>query len=66
MTGSSQGARRASPRFLSIADVAERLDLSTKTIRRWIAAGELPVHRLGRQFRVSEDALELFLHRHKQ
>lgn len=29
-------------RLLSLAKVAERLDVSTKTVRRWLAAGEFP------------------------
>ena len=48
-------------RFLSPDLVAEQLSLSTKTIRRWIDRGELHVHRLGRQIRISEDDLPAFL-----
>ena len=65
MTASLPAAPRSLPRFLSINHVAERLGLSTKTIRRWIGAGELPVHRLGRQLRVSENDLDLFLHQNR-
>jgi excisionase family DNA binding protein len=48
------------PRLLTIAGVAEQCLVSTKTVRRWIARGELPVHQLGRQIRVSES--DLFAH----
>jgi excisionase family DNA binding protein len=48
-------------RFFSPDLVAEQLSLSTKTIRRWIDRGELRVHRLGRQIRISEDDLVAFL-----
>ena len=46
--------------------VAERLGLSLRSVRRLIARGELPVHRLGRAVRISEDDLVRFLaaHRH--
>jgi excisionase family DNA binding protein len=43
--------------MLSIETVAERLDLSTRTIRRLIDGGELPVHRFGRAVRIAEDDL---------
>lgn len=50
-----------SSRHLTIIDVAERLQVSTRTVRRWIDQGELRIHRLGRQLRVTEDDLALFL-----
>ena len=54
------------PRLLSVATVADRLDVSTKTIRRWIEAGELRIHRLGRSVRISETDLQKFLEEHRQ
>jgi len=50
-------------RQLTISDVALRLQVSTKTVRRWIDAGALPVHRLGRLLRISEQDLAVFLAR---
>lgn len=47
--------------LLDAAVVAERLGLSLRSVRRLIARGELPVHRLGRAVRVSEDDLVRFL-----
>jgi excisionase family DNA binding protein len=41
--------------------VAGRLDVSVRTVRRLIAAGELPTHRIGRAVRVSADDLARFL-----
>ena len=49
------------PRFFPIPDVADQLEVSPKTVRRWVARGELHVHRLGRQLRVSEDDLLTFI-----
>lgn len=40
---------------LSIDALADRLAVSAKTVRRWIEAGDLPAHRLGRQIRISEE-----------
>jgi excisionase family DNA binding protein len=47
--------------LLSVASVAERLDVSSKTVRRVIAAGKLRAHKVGRQVRVSEEDLALYL-----
>lgn len=49
------------PRMLGVAAVATLLEISTKTVRRWIQRGELRVHDLGRQLRISEDDLVAFL-----
>lgn len=39
--------------LLTVTELAERLQLSEKTIRRMIAGGRLPCVRLGRQLRFS-------------
>jgi excisionase family DNA binding protein len=57
----SQKARPPMPPMLSVADVAERLQLCTRTIRRAIETGELHVHQIGRRYRVAEDDLMLFI-----
>jgi excisionase family DNA binding protein len=44
-----------------VATVARRLACSVRQVRRLIASGALPVHRLGRAVRVSEDDLVRFL-----
>lgn len=43
------------PTFLTVAELAERLGVCTRTIRRWIDGGKLHAHRFGRQVRVSEE-----------
>ena len=35
--------------------------VSEKTVRRWIAAGVLVAHKLGRQWRIAPDEIERFL-----
>ncbi len=47
--------------MLSIKEVAQRIGVSTKTVRRWIESRELHVHRLVRVLRVSEEDLSSFL-----
>jgi excisionase family DNA binding protein len=42
-------------RFLSLAEFADLVGVSRKTVTRWIKAGDLRAHRLGRQIRISEE-----------
>lgn len=56
----------ADPRFFTLAEIAEQLRISVKTIRRWIERGELYFHRLGRRLRISEDDLLLYLAKHRR
>jgi excisionase family DNA binding protein len=44
-------------RYLSVAEVAKRLDVSEKTVRRKITSGELPAHRVGKLIRIGERSL---------
>ena len=48
-------------RLYTLEEVAHRLSVSTKSVRRWIDANELRVYRLGRQLRICEDDLRSFL-----
>ena len=50
-------------RLLSVAEVAMRLGVAKKTVRRKIASGDLPAHRVGRLVRVGERSLTAFLTR---
>ena len=47
--------------LLPAAEVAGRLGVSLRHVRRLIAGGRLPVHRLGRTVRISEPDLLRFL-----
>ncbi len=53
------------PRFYSVQEIAEQLDVSERTVRRWIASGELVAHKLGRAVRVSDSDLRDFLARRR-
>ena len=57
---------RPLPRLLTVDEMAERLGVCSRTIRRWIARNELPAHRLGRSVRVAEDDLLAFLGKHRR
>jgi len=55
--------RRFVADYLKIPEVARRLDVSEKTARRYVKAGALPSTFIGGAYRVTEEALEEFVHR---
>jgi excisionase family DNA binding protein len=54
------------PKYYAIKTVAEALDVSPRTVRRWIADGDLVVHRRGGIVRVAESDLRTFLAMHRE
>ena len=52
-------------RFFTIAEVAEIVEVTTRTVRRWLKSGDLVAHRFGGVVRISEDDLRDFLDRHR-
>ncbi len=53
--------RRAT--YLTVAEVAGMLRVSTMTVYRLIKAGELPAVRVGRSYRLAEDDVDRFVAR---
>lgn len=51
--------------MLTLADAADFVGVSTRTLRRKIQAGELTAHRFGRLLRISEADLTAFLEEHR-
>jgi len=49
--------QRPATSFLTIREVAERLKVSQRTVRRWIDRGHLHVVKLGRTVRIDEESL---------
>lgn len=45
------------PAFFTVNYIADRWHCSPKTVRRLIAAGEIPVYRLGNSVRISREDL---------
>jgi excisionase family DNA binding protein len=54
------------PKYHTIKAVAEALDVSSRTIRRWIANGDLVVHRVDGVVRIAEGDLKAFLALHRE
>lgn len=48
-------------KFLTVAEVAEAMRVSRMTVYRLVHAGEMPAVRVGKSFRVPQDALERYL-----
>jgi excisionase family DNA binding protein len=55
----------AEERFLSLEDVAERLQVSDRTVRRWVKDGKLAAYKPGREWRIRPRDLEDFLESRK-
>jgi excisionase family DNA binding protein len=52
---------QARARFLTVAEVAAMLRVSTMTVYRLIRAGDLAAVRVGRSYRVAEDDVDRYL-----
>ncbi|MDO8106484.1 helix-turn-helix domain-containing protein [Isoptericola sp. b441] len=50
-------------RYLTVAEVAELMRVSKMTVYRLTKSGDLPAVRVGRSYRVPQDALEAYLAR---
>ena len=48
-------------KFLTVAEVATVMRVSKMTVYRLVHSGELPAVRVGRSFRVPEDAVNVYL-----
>jgi len=62
---SSDATNSNASRFLTVAEVAGDLGVSTKYVRRAIDRGDLPVHRFGRAVRIARADLEQFINQHR-
>lgn len=49
--------------FLTVAEVAEQIRVSKMTVYRLVHSGEIEAIRVGRSFRVSEEAVRAYLER---
>ncbi len=57
-------ADRTRPSYLTLAEAADLMSVSVRTLRRRIADGTIPAYRCGRRvIRVRIDDLELAFHR---
>jgi excisionase family DNA binding protein len=57
-------APRVIPEAFSLEQVAQQLNVSKDTVKRWVDRGEVPTFRKGAVIRVRRTDLEKFLSRH--
>ena len=62
---SMRGRSREPMQFYSIAEVAARIGVSSRSVRRWIKSGDLIAHRFGGAVRIAETDLRAFLAMHR-
>ncbi len=65
LTGGRRQGGGDLPKFHSIKAVAESLDVSIRTVRRWIANRDLAVHRVDGVVRMADGDLRAFLALHR-
>lgn len=49
------------PKFIKVKDAAAQISVHTTTLLRAIAAGQLKAVKVGREYRISEEALQAYL-----
>jgi excisionase family DNA binding protein len=49
------------PRFMTVAEVAQLMRVSTMTVYRLIKAGDLPATRVGKSYRITETDVDDYL-----
>lgn len=52
-------------KFYTLDEIAEMLDVSTRTIRNYINAGKLAAYRFGQAYKVQESDLKTFIEKSK-
>ena len=58
-------AEAKAPKFYTIEQIAECVDSSTRTVRRWIEKKLLVAHRINGLVRISEADFQAFLAAHR-
>jgi excisionase family DNA binding protein len=51
--------------FFTLAEIAERLKVSYRTVYRWVQDGKLPAYKFGTEWRISSSDLEEFIQDHR-
>ncbi|HRI92719.1 MAG TPA: helix-turn-helix domain-containing protein [Accumulibacter sp.] len=52
--------------LLTVKEVAIRLNMSERQVRRWVGSGDLPTVRPGHAVRIKEEELQRFIRRHEK
>jgi excisionase family DNA binding protein len=55
--------KRMDEKIYTVQEVANRLRIDTRTVRKWIRSGELAAIDIGREYRIRESSLQDFIQR---
>jgi len=55
--------KRMDEKIYTVQEVAERLRVDTRTVRKWIHSGQLTAIDIGRGYRIRESSLQDFIQR---
>jgi len=55
-----QSGRKTEGKFYTVSEIAHQLNVSPRTVHRWIANRQLAVHHFGRSVRISDADLKAF------
>ena len=47
--------------MITVAEVAKKLNVTPKTVQRWITEKRLPAYQFGREYRIKEEDFESFV-----
>ena len=50
---------------MKVSEVAEQLNVSMRTVTRWIEEGKLPAFKFGKDYRINPDDLNKFIENSK-
>lgn len=63
VAGARQSQQSVKVHFYTVAEVAEFVGVSVRSVRRWIKSGELVAHHFGTAVRIAESDLKAFIAR---
>lgn len=52
--------------YLTVKDVAKRLQVTDQTVWRWIKENKLPTINISGQYRIAPDDLDAFIKKHRK
>ena len=50
---------------MTVAEIAEKLNVTPKTVQRWITEKKLPAYQFGREYRITDEDFKTFIEESK-
>ena len=51
--------------MMTVAEIAEKLNVTPKTVQRWITEKKLPAYQFGREYRITDEDFKTFIEESK-